>query len=200
MKWIKRFESFGIGKVLVIDNTKPPEKRYLENVVLYLKDRNIDYILVDDVNELKSVLETEKILCAISTGSEYRTNKDDYSLCSFAMDELDCPILGICFGMQTMAVHYGGEVSTGTEPTVGEYQMSDIKEHWLFDGIDLSHTTVSFDFNDNPIDCPSGFEVHSTINGKIAAILSDSKRRYGLLFHPENKKDTLIILDNFVRR
>jgi hypothetical protein len=31
MRWIKRFESFDIGKVLVIDNSKPPEKKYLEN-------------------------------------------------------------------------------------------------------------------------------------------------------------------------
>ena len=200
MRWIKRFESFDIGKVLVIDNSKPPEKKYLENIVIYLNDRNIEHIVVDDVAELDSILDAEKISCAISTGSDYRANKDDYSLAALAMDKLECPILGICFGMQTMALHYGAKVNSGTELTIGESILGNIKEHWLFKGIDLHSTPVSFAFNDNPIDCPAEFEVHATINGKIAAILSDSKRRYGLLFHPENKRDTFAILDNFIKR
>ena len=200
MRWIKRFESFGLGKVLVIDNSKPPEKKYLKNIILYLNDRNIDYLLADDVDKLGRILDSEKISCAISTGSDYRANKDDHSLASMALDMLECPVLGICFGMQTMAMHYGSKVNSGTETTLGEYLLDDIKDHWLFENMDLENTAVSCAFNDNPIDCPAGFEIHAMIDGKIAAMLSDSKKRYGLLFHPEDKKDTFAILDNFIKR
>jgi GMP synthase-like glutamine amidotransferase len=200
MRWLKRYESFNTGKVLVLDNSKPPEKRYVGNILSYLNNRGIDYVLVSNVENLKDVLESEKISCAISSGSDYRANTDDHSLSDFAMDTLDCPILGICFGMQTMALHYGAKIKSGNELTIGESILGNIKEHWLFEGVDLRSTPVSFAFNDSPVDCPEGFEVYATINGKIAAVLSDSKRRYGLLFHPENKKETFTILDNFIKR
>jgi GMP synthase-like glutamine amidotransferase len=200
MKWLKKYENFNTEKVLVVDNSKPPEKKYIENIIVYLKNRGIEYIVVDNIEDLKNVLESEKIFCAISSGSDYRVNEDNYSLATLAMDKLNCPLLGICFGMQTMALHYGAKVKSGTELTIGESILDNIKEHWLFEGVNLISTTVSFAFNDSPIDCPEGFEIHATINGKIAAILSDSKKRYGLLFHPENKIETFTILDNFTKR
>ena len=79
------------------------------------------------------------------------------------------------------------------------YALTEYKDHELFSGLDMENTQFSFSFHDCPSVCPDGFEVIGKLNDKICAISNDSKKQYGLLFHPEDIEHTYKVLDNFVK-
>ncbi|MEJ2547721.1 MAG: glutamine-hydrolyzing GMP synthase [Gemmatimonadota bacterium] len=104
--------------------------------------------------------------------------------------DLDVPILGLCFGHQEIAKHYGGEVVHGGRQW-GRADLHLVGDHLLFKGLGpveqvwMSHydsvTALGPDFEE------LGWSV-TTDGGpdhRFSAIGSDSLRRYGLQFHPE---------------
>jgi len=199
---IKLNPSFSDEYVLVLNNSKPQENRFLDNVLSYLTYRGIEYKLVTNPEDLNS-LDNDKIIGAISTGSEYRINKPDSenegSVSKKAFEILTCPIVALCYGMQLMAKENGAELVSGDDLVQSAYPLSDYKEHELFNGIDMENTKFSFAFHDYPSNCPEGFEVIANLDDKICAIANDSKKHYGLLFHPEDIEHTYPVLDNFMK-
>ena len=199
---IKLMPSFNDDFVLVINNTKPHENRYLTNVINYLKERGIEHVVASSETEIKKN-NNDKVIGAISTGSEYRLSNpesdDEFSTSAEALKSLQCPILGMCYGMQHMGIENGANLATldkvyTNHSILDEYE----QEHPLFKGVDLSNTQASFDFNDYLDDCPQGFKTIAKLGDKIAGISNDEKKQYGLLFHPEDIEDTQGILDNFI--
>jgi GMP synthase-like glutamine amidotransferase len=200
---IKLTPSFNDNVVLVINNSKPQENRFLNNVLNYLKGRGIEHIIASSTEELQKN-NNDKVIGAISTGSDYRLSnpqsEDEYATSTEALKSLQCPILGMCYGMQHMGKENGANLATldktyDDSTILNEYD----KEHPLFSGVDLSNTQVSFDFNDYLEDCPQGFKTIAKLDDKIAGIANDEKKHYGLLFHPEDIEDTHPILDNFIK-
>ena len=200
MKWGNSIEeSYREKKILVIDNTKPPEKKYLEKVLSYLERRNVPYSVASSKDEMMHICSKEEISGAISTGSDYMSSEEEFQqLSNTAMSYLKCPILGLCFGFQSMAKYYGSDISTG-EQKCGTF---DLERHedsfWMFSGKDMKN--LSFCFHDYATSAPPGFKVTCTIDGKIAGIACESKKRYGLLFHPEEQERTYAILDSFLEK
>lgn len=181
--------------ILVINNSKPPENKYLYKVLKYLDVRGIEYKVASSPEDVIKHNQNYNITGALSTGSDYRVNDGD-ELNSTALSELKCPILAMCFGYQSMAKFYGSNINSGEENS-GSFNLSDYdSSHFLFKGVDLSKQKVSFCFHDYPNSVPQGFEVIAML-GDITAGIS-SKNRYGLLFHPEELESTYVILDNFV--
>jgi GMP synthase-like glutamine amidotransferase len=199
MKYIKEYiDSISDGVILIIDNTKPPEKNYLSNVIKYLESRKIDYVICADIDTLKRNIENNKIIGSISTGSDYRVFKSEHlDLSYYAIENLKCPMLGICFGFQSMAKFYGSEISQ--DELLDDLVILDNYDstHPLFSGIDLNTQPVKFCFHDFPIEVPPGFRPICEINNKIAGICSNN--RFGLLFHPEDMIETYKIFDNFIQ-
>ena len=72
------------------------------------------------------------------------------------------------------------------------------KNHPLFKGVALDNTEFSFAHHDLVKECPEGFKVIAKIDDTIAGIANDDKKRFGLLFHPEDMQRTYQVLDNFV--
>jgi anthranilate/para-aminobenzoate synthase component II len=201
MRYIKEFSEFNLNSektILVIDNTMPPEKKYLSNIVNYLENSNINYVVASNSDELSNYCNTCNIVGALSTGSDYRVNKDSNVLSYKALQDLDFPILAMCFGYQSMAKFYGVEVLSGHE-VKGEFYLDNFDiSHFLFENIDLDSTKVSFCFHDYPSEVPQGFTKIAELDGKIAGISNIQLKRYGLLFHPEDLPSTHIILNNFI--
>jgi GMP synthase-like glutamine amidotransferase len=180
---------------IVINNSKPPEDKYLGKVLKYLDVRGIEYKVASSPEDITKYNQNYIISGALSTGSDYRVNDGD-ELNSTSLSELKCPILAMCFGYQSMAKFYGSNIDSGEE-NCGLFNLSDYDgSHFLFNGIDLSQQKLSFCFHDYPSDVPNGFEVIAMLGDIIAGI--SSKNRYGLLFHPEELESTYTILDNFV--
>ena len=199
---IKLMPSFNGDVVLVVNNTKPQENRYLTNVINYLKGRGIDHIIASNEEEIKKN-NNDKVIGAISTGSEYRLSNpesdNEFAASAEALKSLQCPILGMCYGMQHMGTENGANLATLDKVYMNHSTLDDYdKEHPLFKGLDLSNTQASFDFSDYLEDCPQGFKTIAKLGDKVAGISNDEKKHYGLLFHPEDIEDTQGILDNFI--
>ena len=117
--------------------------------------------------------------------------------------ELNIPILGICYGMQTIANQLGGKVELANKREFGH---ADLKLRnqaaGLFKGISKKNISVWMSHGDHVSKLPNGFKSCGvTSNSPIAAFFNPSKKIYGLQFHPEvtHTPQGKIILKNFVR-
>ena len=143
----------------------------------------------------------------LSGGPESVTGTDTPSAPELVFN-LDIPVLGICYGMQTMSAQLGGAVSTSNEREFGYAEIKLENAGRLLDGIsdrdssDGSWLDVWMSHGDKVSKMPAGFELMaSTTSCPIAAIANDEKRFYGVQFHPEvtHTLKGQEILDRFVR-
>jgi GMP synthase-like glutamine amidotransferase len=202
MRNLKLFKEFNTYKkedyFLVIDNSKPPKNKYLNNVLKYLDTTDVSYKIVETIDELLETINNYNIIGAISTGSDFRVNDIETNELNFkSLELLECPVYGICYGFQSMAKYYGSEIGSVNEVCENLILDSYDKNELIFNGIDLDNTKLSFCFHDFPLEVPNGFKIISEINNKISGI-SNGKNRFGTLFHPENINETFPILDNFI--
>ena len=101
--------------------------------------------------------------------------------------DLGVPVLGICYGMQFMAHHLGGEVQAGNQREFG-YAQVQTEEGDLTRGIeDAPHTLdVWMSHGDKVFRLPQGFRITGhTPSCPVAIMENSAKRFYGIQFHPE---------------
>src|SRR5271169_4644858 len=101
---------------------------------------------------------------------------------------LGVPVLGICYGMQTMCTQLGGRVTLSEHQEFGSAFVDILGECQLFDGLWLKGgcEQVWMSHGDRVDVLPLGFRaVASSEGAPYAAIADDSRRFYGVLFHPE---------------
>jgi GMP synthase (glutamine-hydrolysing) len=102
---------------------------------------------------------------------------------------LELPVLGLCFGHQQIAKHYGGRVEH-QQREYGPARLRSSAESPLFAGLPAEHT-VWMSHGDTVTELPPGFvEIGASVDpdGTLhhnAAIADEQRRRYGLQFHPE---------------
>ncbi len=105
--------------------------------------------------------------------------------------DLGVPLLGICYGMQTMAAQLGGEVEPSTEREFGYAAVAVTGSSRLLDGlhgaaVDDAAMNVWMSHGDRVTALPEGFvPVASSPNAPLAAMADDERCYYGLQFHPE---------------
>jgi GMP synthase (glutamine-hydrolysing) len=107
--------------------------------------------------------------------------------------EMHVPVLGICYGMQTMAAELGGEVESSTHREFGAAQIRPTDPSRLFDGLEDNRDPsgrrvldVWMSHGDRVVTLPPGFKaIGATDNAPLAAMADESRRLYGLQFHPE---------------
>lgn len=184
--------------ILIVNNTKPQENRFLDNVIKYLKFRGINHVMASNPEEVVKMNQEHKIIGAISTGSDTRIKDNFKTPSEKALSILKCPIMGISYGMILMGK---SESKTKEERLIHDHlNLTKFNsKHPLFKDVDLKTTQFSFSFYDYLTHCPDGFKVIAKLDDKIAAIANDSQKRYGVLFHPEDIERTYQILDNFIK-
>lgn len=95
------------------------------------------------------------------------------------------PILGICYGMQLMAMEMGGSVGRASQREYGKVEIALDSDNDLFYNI-LAETNCWMSHTFIVEKLPQGFEVISrTRNCPVAAMGNKEKRLYGVQFHPE---------------
>src|SRR5258706_4252531 len=122
---------------------------------------------------------------------------------------LGVPVLGICYGMQTMAQQLGGKVEAGH---TREFGYAEVRAHGhtrLLDGLqdfvtDAGHgmLRVWMSHGDKVVELPRGFALMaSTATCPVAGMASESRGLYAVQFHPEvtHTAQGAAILRRFVR-
>ncbi|MGB1418950.1 MAG: glutamine-hydrolyzing GMP synthase, partial [Candidatus Puniceispirillaceae bacterium] len=100
-----------------------------------------------------------------------------------AVFDLGVPVLGICYGQQTMCQQLGGRVEPGTSREFGRATLDIIDECLLFDGLWPvgGSRTVWMSHGDHVAALPPGFRVVATSAGApYAAVADDDRRLYGV--------------------
>ncbi len=102
-----------------------------------------------------------------------------------ALFDMGTPVLGICYGLQTMAQNLGGTVQPGSQREFGHVRITRAVESPLFEGLPGA-LDVWMSHGDQVIDLPPGFRSTARTETCPVAAMADEKRRlYGLQFHPE---------------
>jgi GMP synthase (glutamine-hydrolysing) len=102
-----------------------------------------------------------------------------------AVFDLGVPVLGVCYGMQLMARHLGGEVQPSNRREYGLAELEVTSESPIFLGTPRLHK-VWMSHGDSVKEVPPGFEPIARTENTPVAGMEDRKRRFiGLQFHPE---------------
>lgn len=145
----------------------------------------------------------------LSGGPETVTEADTPRAPSIVF-ELGKPVLGICYGMQTMAEQLGGKVEAASHREFGYAQvrarghsilLRNIEDHASPEGFGLLDVWMSH--GDQVTVLPPGFKViASTDTAPYAGMADEVRRFYALQFHPEvtHTRQGKRILERFVRR
>ncbi|MDD2811086.1 glutamine-hydrolyzing GMP synthase [Rhodoferax sp.] len=149
-----------------------------------------------------------KLKGIILSGSHASVYEDTTDKAPQAVFELGVPVLGICYGMQTMAHQLGGLVTSGHQREFGHANVRAHGHTALLNGI-ADFTTpeghgmlqVWMSHGDKVTELPPGFKLMaSTDSCPIAGMADEERRFYALQFHPEvtHTKRGAAILERFV--
>ena len=129
----------------------------------------------------------------ILSGSHLSAYDEDALKVPQAVFEQGVPVLGICYGMQAMAMQFGGEVTHTDHREFGYAEVRARGHTKLFDGIEDFSTPeghgmlkVWMSHGDQVTRLPDGFKLMaSTPSCPIAGMADESRHFYGVQFHPE---------------
>lgn len=119
--------------------------------------------------------------------------------------ELGVPVLGICYGMQLMSRHFGGEVVPAGKREFGHADLLACGSPGpVFDGFFVEgKSPVWMSHGDHVQKVPAGFDVVAeTANAPVCAIQNVDRNLYGVQFHPEVNHTPRgeLLIDTFVRK
>ncbi len=174
-------------KILILDFGS----QYTQLIARRVREAGVySEILPWDIDPARiSELNPEGII--LSGGPETVTGDDAPSAPDIVFN-LNVPVLGICYGMQTMATQLGGHVETSENREFGYATVKLVADTALTRGIcdekidDSVHLDVWMSHGDKVVSLPQGFSLLASTNSAPIAAMVDIKRQfYGLQFHPE---------------
>ncbi len=154
-------------------------------------------------------IEKQKPLGLILSGGPETVTGDDTPRAPSVVFELGVPILGICYGMQTMAQQLGGRVESSDKHEYGYAKvrahnhsrlLKDIEDHTTPEGYGMLDVWMSH--GDRVTELPENFvKICSTENAPLAGMADEERQYYGIQFHPEVTHTTqgVKVLARFVR-
>ncbi len=144
----------------------------------------------------------------VLSGSHMSAYEESTDAAPKAVYEIGVPVLGICYGMQTMALQLGGKVESGTQREFGYAEVETEPGTKLLDSLSdfkddqgNNYLKVWMSHGDKVTEMPQGFELMcSTPSCPIAGMVDKKRKFYGVQFHPEvtHTVKGKEILENFV--
>ncbi|MCA1066559.1 glutamine-hydrolyzing GMP synthase [Rossellomorea sp. AcN35-11] len=121
----------------------------------------------------------------IFSGGPNSVYGEDAFRCDERIFDLDIPILGICYGMQLMTMHFGGKVERAKHREYGKAAITIEKQSKLFSNLP-EEQVVWMSHGDLVVEAPAGFEVNATNPScPIASMSNEEQGLYAVQFHPE---------------
>ena len=184
-----------IDTILVLDFGS----QYTQLIARRVRESDVySEILPWDINEDKIIdLNPKGIILSGGPNSVTDSFTPRVPKCVF---EIGVPILGICYGMQTLAEQMGGHVISADQKEFGHSELDIVSDSILFSGLQ-SKINVWMSHGDQVQDLPDEFNlVASTSTAPIAAMEHNELPIYAIQFHPEvtHTEYGKDILDNFI--
>lgn len=121
----------------------------------------------------------------ILSGGPHSVYDENSFRCDPEIFDLGIPVLGICYGMQLMALHYGGKVEKAKNREYGKAEIHVNESPILFK--ETPNTQIVWmSHGDKVVEVPEQFQINATSSSTpIAAMSHPEKGLYGVQFHPE---------------
>jgi GMP synthase (glutamine-hydrolysing) len=191
--------------IVIINNSGPLKKAYsTPQIIDFFKKRNYPYKVVSDRRILNTYLITnlKEIKGVILSGSDLKYT-EKICTCQINMNlicllEFNIPILGICFGYQTIAISFGGRIKSLPKLRKKKEEVI-LLEHPLFKNIPNNSKFQQYN-HDYVSEIPISFRPIAYSNSNILEGIAHYKKPiYGIQFHPElSGKYGQYLLNNFI--
>ncbi|MBI1406008.1 MAG: glutamine-hydrolyzing GMP synthase [Caulobacter sp.] len=146
------------------------------------------YCEIHPYDKAAEALATLKPAAIILSGGPASTTEAESPRADSVLFEAGLPMLGICYGEQTICAELGGKVEAGHHREFGRAEIEIRKDSALFQGIGaIGHREpVWMSHGDRVTALPPGFEVIAVSDGApFAAIADEARKIYAVQFHPE---------------
>jgi len=188
--------------ILLIDNYDS----FTYNLYQYVQELSDTSVTVarNDKLSLDEVKKLNPSHVILSPGPGHPGIATDFGICADIIQELDCPILGVCLGHQGIAHHLGGQVVPAPEIKHGKTsQIKIIEPSLLFKGISNPFTAMRYHslvVSDENLPETLLVTARETQQGLIMALQHKTRPLYGIQFHPESigTPEGKKILENFL--
>ncbi len=176
--------------------------QYSELIARRIREINVYSEVVPHTITVEEIEKKYKPKGIILSGGPSSVFKEGTPVCEKAIYSLGIPVLGVCYGMQLMAMQLGGEVVRGDKQEYGKANMFIDDNFDLFEGLWLE-MTVWMSHGDHVMRMPTGFaRLGHSANCSIASMGNKHERLFGVQFHPEvvHTPRGAEIIKNFVHR
>jgi GMP synthase (glutamine-hydrolysing) len=136
----------------------------------------------------------------IFSGGPNSVTEEGAPRCDEQIFDLGIPVLGICYGMQLMAFHFGAKVDKAKHREYGKASIQVENQSKLYTGLDVEQS-VWMSHGDLVLDVPENFTVDATNPScPVAAMSNEDEKLYAVQFHPEvrHSENGLDMLKNFI--
>lgn len=172
--------------------------QYTQLIARRVRELNV-YCEIHPYNNPPAI--TDNIKGVIISGSPSSVRDEEAPRIALKDVKGKIPLLGVCYGAQYMAQHFGGSVQASETREYGRANLNFIKQgSLLFEGMPKG-SQVWMSHGDTIKQIPDTYTVEaSTQDVEIAAYRIEGEKTYGIQFHPEvyHSKDGLLLLKNFV--
>lgn len=172
-----------VNQILILDFGS----QYTQLIARRVRESGV-YCEIHPWDQDEKILQSFKPAGIILSGGPESVNLENPPIAPEFLFELSVPILGICYGMQTMAKQLGGKVEASSEREYG-YAEVEPSNSFLLDGLSDNDTgllKVWMSHGDRVESIPEGFVASASSKNSPFAVMEDTKRKFfGLQFHPE---------------
>ena len=184
-----------IDTILVLDFGS----QYTQLIARRIRESDVySEILPWDIDESKIInLNPKGVILSGGPNSVTESYTPRIPQCIF---DIAVPILGICYGMQTLAEQMGGHVISANQKEFGHSELEVVSESIIFQNLNKK-INVWMSHGDQVQDLPNDFNLTaSTATAPIAAMEHKDLPIYGIQFHPEvtHTDNGQKILENFI--
>ncbi len=130
-------------------------------------------------------IRTQEVRALILSGGPASVYNAEAPRLDHAIFDLDLPVLGICYGLQLMAAHFGARVHSDKRREYGRSALQILLEHPILTDIE-NQTIVWMSHGDHVDTIPPDFQIAAvSANGAPAIMVHNHRPLVGLQFHPE---------------
>ncbi|OKO87200.1 GMP synthase [Bradyrhizobium sp. NAS80.1] len=163
------------------------------------------YCEIVPFNKAEEAFKEMKPKAVILSGGPASVLDDNAPAAPMSLLTAGIPVLGICYGEQTMAQQLGGTVEAGHHREFGRATIEVTDDCALFEGVwqKGGRYDVWMSHGDRVTKLPEGFRGVAKAQGSPISVIADDKRKfYAMQFHPEvvHTVDGAKLLRNFVRK